>query len=229
MSKVYDKLVSHKLSSFCVFFPDAQFAYRKGLGCTNALLTISHIWTSAYHISSPSEVLRCSDGVYIVKLDFSAAFDRVSHSGLLFKLKCIGVGGSVLSICREFIDGAMREWTPIVSGVPQGGVLVLFCLSYIPAKCLSWLRTDYVPMQMTPHYWQLFQAVGTSFFFRARFTSFHTHAYLLTFFICCFILFDSCCSHARVFGKTLLHEFFISYSHTEWYLPFSDSATTSVQ
>ena len=25
-----------------VFLPDAQFAYRKGLGCTDALLTISH-------------------------------------------------------------------------------------------------------------------------------------------------------------------------------------------
>ena len=37
---------------------------------------------------------------YIVQLDFSAAFDRVSHSGLSFKLKYIIVGGSVLSICR---------------------------------------------------------------------------------------------------------------------------------
>ena len=35
---------------------------------------------------------------YIVQLDFSAAFDRVSPSGLLFKLKSIGVGGSVLFI-----------------------------------------------------------------------------------------------------------------------------------
>ena len=41
---------------------------------------------------------------YIVQLEFSAAFDRVSHSGLLIKLKSIGVGGSVLSISREFIS-----------------------------------------------------------------------------------------------------------------------------
>ena len=55
---------------------------------------------------------------YIVQLDFSAAFDRVSNSGLLFKLKSIGVGGSVLSICTTFlsdhrqsvgVDGAASE------------------------------------------------------------------------------------------------------------------------
>ena len=56
----------------------------------------------------------------------------MSHSGLLFKLKSIGVIGRVLSICREFLsnrrqrvvfEGASCEWIPIVSGVPQGSVL----------------------------------------------------------------------------------------------------------
>ena len=68
----------------------------------------------------------------IIQLDFSATFDRVSQSGLLFKLKSIGVGGSVLSICTEFlsdrrqrvvVDDAASEWIPIISGVPQGSVL----------------------------------------------------------------------------------------------------------
>ena len=36
---------------------------------------------------------------YIIQLYFSVTFERVSHSGLLFKLKSIGVSGSVLSIC----------------------------------------------------------------------------------------------------------------------------------
>ena len=44
-------------------------------------------------------------------------------------MKSVGVGGSVLSICREFlssrrqrvvVDGATSEWIPIVSVLPQG-------------------------------------------------------------------------------------------------------------
>ena len=66
-------------------------------------------------------------------------------------------------------------------------------------------------------------------FFRACFASFYTHASILTVFVCLFILFSSCCSHARVFGKTLVHEFPISYSNTEWYLLISDSETASAQ
>ena len=47
----------------------------------------------------------------------------VRHSGLLFKLKSIDVGGSVLAICTEFlsdrrqrvvVDGAASEWIIII-------------------------------------------------------------------------------------------------------------------
>ena len=102
---------------------------------------------------------------YIVQLDFSAAFDRVSHSGLLFKLKSIGVCGTVLSICWEFlsnrrqrviIDGATSEWKPIVSGVPQGSVLGPLMFILYNSEMLSWWRTDYMPMLMTPLSYQLF-------------------------------------------------------------------------
>ena len=105
-----------------MFLPGAQFADRKGLGCTDALLTISHLLQKSIDTSMES---------YIVQLDFSAAFNRASHNGD-FKLKSIGVGGSGLSICREFlsnrrqrvvVDSGTSEWIPIVSGVPQGSVL----------------------------------------------------------------------------------------------------------
>ena len=66
-----------------------------------------------------------------------------------------------------------------------------------------------------------------NFFFRDRFTSFHTHASLPAFFFCFYILFHTCCSHVRVFGKTLVHEFLISYGHTEWYLRFTRGENNS--
>ena len=61
---------------------------------------------------------------YIVQLDFSAAFDRVSNSSLSFKLKSAGVDGSVLSICRELVSIGGRELVSIhrerISLRPQG-------------------------------------------------------------------------------------------------------------
>ena len=82
---------------FCLL---AQFAYRKAQACTDALLTISHHLQKSLDTGMES---------YIVQLDFSAAFERVSYSGLLLKLKSIGVGGSVLSICRQ-----SRAWLMVL-------------------------------------------------------------------------------------------------------------------
>ena len=65
-------------------------------------------------------------------------------------------------------------------------------------------------------------------FFLASFTSFHTHAFLFTFF-CLLVLFHSCCTNALVFGKALVPEFHISSSHTECYLLICDSAITCAQ
>ena len=112
LAKVYEKFVSHNLSSVCKiysFVPAAQFTCRKGLGCMDALLTKSHHLQKSLDKGMES----------YIQLDLSAAFDKESHSGQLFKLKSIGVGGSVLWICREFISnchqrvvvgGATSEW-----------------------------------------------------------------------------------------------------------------------
>ena len=40
----------------------------------------------------------------IVQIDFSAAFDRVDHQGILYKLCYEGIGGSVvLSVLTQFL------------------------------------------------------------------------------------------------------------------------------
>ena len=75
----------------------------------------------------------------IVQIDFSAAFDRVNHQGILYKLCSVGIGGSVLSILTQFlsdrsqhvmVDGCWSKLVNVVSGVSQGSVLgpLLFLL-----------------------------------------------------------------------------------------------------
>ena len=55
-----------------------------------------------------------------------------------------------------------------------------------------------------------------SFIFQARCTSLYIR--FLTLFLCDFVLFHSFCSHAQLFGITLVHEYHIFCSHTEWNL-----------
>ena len=75
--------------------PTTQFAYRKGLGTCDALLCVTHTLQSA---SESGQEAR------IVQIDFSAAFDRVNHLGIPYKLSSVGIGGSVLSILTQFLS-----------------------------------------------------------------------------------------------------------------------------
>ena len=67
----------------------------------------------------------------LVQIDFSAAFDRVNHGGLVFKLREAGVGGLIMKVFQNFlssrtqrvkVDGVFSSSIDVVSGVPQGSV-----------------------------------------------------------------------------------------------------------
>ena len=89
---MFERLASVRLGRFlerCGVLPTTQFAHRKG----HALLCVSHTQQS---------LLESGQEARIVQIDYSAAFDRVNHLGILYKLSSVGIGGSLLSILTQF-------------------------------------------------------------------------------------------------------------------------------
>ena len=70
--------------------------------------------------------------IRVVFLDISKAFDKVWHSGLIYKLKKSGIRGRLLAwfidylkhrMQRVVVNGQHSDWGEIKAGVPQGSVL----------------------------------------------------------------------------------------------------------
>ena len=107
--------------------PTTQFAYQKGLGTCDELLCVSHTLQSA---------LERGQEARIVQIDFSAAFDRVSHQGILYRLSSVGIGVSVLSVLTQFLSN--RSQFVLVDGCRSKLVNVVECpMAVFWARCCS--------------------------------------------------------------------------------------------
>ena len=68
----------------------------------------------------------------VIHLDFSKAFDKVSHNLLMKKLAGYGISGSILQWFNSYLSeryhrvvlaGEFSDSLPVTSGVPQGSIL----------------------------------------------------------------------------------------------------------
>ena len=133
LSKVFKGLISLHLGRFLERSGDLsfhQYSYRKSLDTCDALLDI--VCAGQMELDRGGELA-------LVQIDFSAAFDRVNHRGLVSKLREAGVSGMILKVFQTFlssrtqrvkVDGVCSSSIDVVSGVPQSSVLgpLLFLL-----------------------------------------------------------------------------------------------------
>ena len=86
--------LSHFLESNSLLHP-SPFSYRISLGTCDALLTLSHHLQDALNRGMEER---------LIQLDFSAAFDRVTQCGLLYKLRSIDVGEQFLPLVSKSLS-----------------------------------------------------------------------------------------------------------------------------
>ena len=115
---MYKFLQNHNLIS------KFQFGFRPKYSTEAQILTCLNSWTEISDTPGTQ--------VDIAYIDFSKAFDSVSHPKLLLKLENFGFRGKILKFLENFlknrsqqvkINNCVSNQLPVVSGVPQGSVL----------------------------------------------------------------------------------------------------------
>ena len=133
---------------------DLQHGFRSKRSCETQLVTLIE------------DLMRNSiagDQTDLVLLDFSKAFDKISHQKLLLKLHRYGIRGPTLKWIQAFlsdrtqtvvIDNEKSATVPVTSRVPQGSVLgpILFLIyiNDLPDKTRSKVRlfADYTAIYL---------------------------------------------------------------------------------
>ena len=118
---VKDVIYSHLVSNSAITNHQHGFVSRKST--QTQLLECTNMW---------SLWLDKKEGVDVIYVDVSKAFDTVSHPKLVNKLESYGIKGKILKWVRDFlhsrtqsvkVNSSFSKPLPVSSGVPQGSVL----------------------------------------------------------------------------------------------------------
>ena len=114
---------------------DHQHGFCSGRSCVTQLISVLNTWTS---------MIEEEGGVDVAYLDFSKAFDSVSHQQLIKKVKAHGIQGKLLSWIESFLKGRRQcvvvngkklSWADVLSGILKEMCLAKYFSSFISMIC----------------------------------------------------------------------------------------------
>ena len=131
LSKVLERLIYNSIiDPIRKYISTYQFGFVKGRSSLQQLLAyFNHIIVATDESAS----------VDVMYLDLRKAFDSVSHTKLLYKLRTYGINGKLLNWLKSYLNDRQQCvrvghtiscFLPVLSGVPQGSILgpLLFLL-----------------------------------------------------------------------------------------------------
>lgn len=99
LGKVFTKLLNNRITEFVInenIVSEEQAAYRKGYSTIDQIFTL--------HSVVQKYLVKPKGRFYVIFVDFSKAFDSVSHSHLMYVLIQNGIHGSILKTIRDMYD-----------------------------------------------------------------------------------------------------------------------------
>ena len=126
VSKVMEKVVNTAIMNYLErnnLLSAHQFGFRSGLSAADLLTSLNHQWLSC---------INSGGAVRVLAVDIAGAFDKVSHIGVLHKLRAYGICGALHQWLTDYlafrnlqavVGGATSSTFPVTAGVPQGSIL----------------------------------------------------------------------------------------------------------
>ena len=135
VGKAFERLIFNRIYKYCVehnILTSTNSGSKPSDSAVNQLVAL---------VNKIYQGLDDHKEVMMIFLDVSKAFDKVWHRGLLHKLKCYGISGTLLKWFSSYLsgrkqrvalEGVYSEWRNVEAGFPQGSILgPLLFLFYI--------------------------------------------------------------------------------------------------